>query len=88
MPEPSRADKLSADRTHLANERTLLAYIRTALGFIATGVGILGFMETQVSSFWAWGSIACGIVALVIGTVRFVQVQADVRRGQADGDGD
>ncbi|ODV79932.1 uncharacterized protein CANTADRAFT_36246, partial [Suhomyces tanzawaensis NRRL Y-17324] len=84
-------NKGSVARDHLANERTFLAWLRTSLSFITIGIGVtqLFRLETRESpdklshhsEINKYGKplggtfIALGIATLVLGFVRFFQVQ-------------
>lgn len=73
----STRDNLALERTRLANERTLLAYIRTGLSLLAAAALLLHFFSPQNAyTAIAWFLAACGLVVLVIGLVRFKQVNA------------
>jgi putative membrane protein len=68
-------DELALDRTVLANERTFLAYLRTAVALVLAGVTFLHFSEALWFSAVGVGSLAQGIVMLVLGAVRFRQMR-------------
>ena len=69
-------DHLAADRTSLANERTLLSYARTAFAFAAGGLGLIKLWPNSVGiTVIASILISIGIVALLIGFIRFIQVR-------------
>jgi len=73
-------DQLAIDRTLLANERTLLAFLRSGVALIIAGVSIMHF--ANVGWFWAIG-VACvpvGIVAGIIGIVRYRRMSALISR--------
>ena len=73
-------DVLAMDRTTLANERTLLAYVRTAVGLAASGIGLVELVEAGWSFWVGWALVGVGVVFAIVGAVRFVQVQVQVRR--------
>ena len=69
-------DQLALERTRLANERTLLAYVRTGLSLLAASVVLFQFFSSLRSHLAvAWILMACGLVVLVIGLVRFNRVR-------------
>ena len=69
-------DHLAADRTALANERTLLSYARTAFAFAAGGLGLIKLWPDSVGiTVIASILISAGIVVLLIGFIRFIQVR-------------
>lgn len=68
----STFDKLSRQRTLLANERTMLAHIRTAVALIAFGIGAVELLEKYFWSGWVGTlSIIFGIILLVFGLVYY-----------------
>jgi len=70
-------DRLALERTKLANERTFLAYIRTALSLVAAGVVILQFFQQRPHfPAIAWLLVASGLIAFLLGIVRFIQIRA------------
>lgn len=75
---PDLRDRLALDRTLLANERTLLAYVRTALALVGGGVGLLQFFDDPATRIGGWALIAAGVLALLVGAVRFRAVRADI----------
>ena len=75
-------------RTRLANERTYLAWWRTGLTSLAVGVGA-GKLIPEVAGGTAWPYEALGVGYSVLGLVfvlygyrRQVEVEAAVRRGE------
>lgn len=74
-------DQLAVDRTLLANERTLLAYLRSGVALVIAGVTMMHF-ATGEGWFWRVGlvSIPSGILAVVIGIIRFRQMNASIAR--------
>ncbi len=68
-------DHLAYDRTVLANERTLLSYIRTAIALLAAGGTLIKiFPDDQAILSLGIALTGIGLVALVTGICRFVQV--------------
>lgn len=91
-PESARA------REHLANERTLLAWIRTAIalmgmGFVVARFGLfirqLSFLASRAdphssgfSTVIGVGLVLGGLVAGVLGTIRFLRARRQIEAGQ------
>ncbi len=74
-------DKLALERTRLANERTFLAYIRTGLSLLAASAVLFQFFSSLHAYIALSGVLAVsGLVVLVIGVVRFYQVNAKLNR--------
>jgi len=76
----SLRDELAVDRTVLSNERTLLAYVRTALGFLILGLTFLHFLQQQIYRAAGYALMAVAALVLVLGIVRFVQMQRELTR--------
>lgn len=81
MPESTDIrDKLALERTRLANERTFLAYLRTALSLIAAAAVLFEFFSTRQDYIAAaWLLAGGGLLALLVGVVRFVNVRARLK---------
>ena len=80
-------DVLAIDRTRLANERTLLAYLRSGVALVIAGVSIINFAEQ--AWFLAVG-IACipiGILAGLLGILRFLRMNTAISRVRQPGAG-
>ena len=91
-PESARA------REHLANERTLLAWIRTAIalmgmGFVVARFGLfvrqLAVVNSQTdpgtprfSTAIGVGLVVGGLIAAVLGTVRFMRARHQIEIGR------
>ena len=67
-------DDLARLRTKLANERTLLAYVRTGLAIAAAGASLITFFDSLASQLLGWSLCIIGVLALLIGLVRFRRV--------------
>lgn len=85
-PETVVRDRLAMIRTELANERTILAYGRTAVVFGATGIGLVHLFESPALIWLGWAGIACAVVTLVLGVVRFRHARHEIAHRQ-DGHG-
>ena len=82
MNDTELRDALAVERTRLANERTLLAYVRTALALLAACAALLQFFPERMSlSALAWLLGASGGAMLLIGVIRFIQVNRQLARG-------
>ena len=71
-------DRLAMIRTELANERTILAYGRTAVVFGATGIGLVHLFESPALTWLGWAGIACAVVTMVLGIVRFRHARREI----------
>jgi putative membrane protein len=85
MPEADVVD--ATRRTRLANERTYLAWLRSALTALAVAVGA-GKIVPNVADVTPWpfelvgaGFAALGVVFVIGGTRRFLQVESALRKG-------
>lgn len=67
----SRADKLSQERTILANERTMLAHLRTAFALFLLGIGLIKLFEDGFSFYLGAASIAFGIAFILFAAVYY-----------------
>lgn len=72
-------DYLALDRTILANERTLLSYLRACIGAFAAGIALVKLLDSLATNILGIIFIAVSPVFLVIGIVRFIQVQRKLR---------
>ncbi|MDF7798579.1 DUF202 domain-containing protein [Pontiellaceae bacterium B1224] len=69
-------DHLAYDRTVLANERTLLSYLRTSIALFAAGGTLLKLLsEEPLMVKLGIALLFLGLVAVVVGFVRFIQVK-------------
>ena len=70
----------------LANERTFLAWIRTALGLVAGGVALDQFVRVDQGEGFvvamALLTIGAGALLAIVGTVRWVRIDAAMRAGR------
>lgn len=73
-PPPYDQQQLAAARTYMANERTLLTYVRTSLALVAFGLTLLQLHPARAGTLGG-GAIGVGVLALVVGWVRFRQRQ-------------
>ena len=80
-------DRLAIERTRLANERTALAYVRTAFALVAGALTILHVYTGTAPDAAAVTLGTLGLVALVIGGLRYRAaarlIRTDVRRRDA-----
>ncbi len=67
-------DYLAIERTKLANERTLLSYIRASLYLVIGGIAFLGMKELEEIKHVGFASLGISITMLVIGIIRFYQL--------------
>ena len=80
-------DYLAVDRTILANERTFLSYVRTALALIAAGVSFIKLFDELWIAIVGWLFVPCGVLAIVIGVLRYWQMHIAIPREHLDGPG-
>ncbi|MEM4657868.1 MAG: DUF202 domain-containing protein [Candidatus Methanosuratincola sp.] len=64
-------DRLSVNRTILANERTLLSYIRTALAMFAAGAFAVRFFDALYVQAVGGMLVLAGGVTLLVGLRRY-----------------
>lgn len=70
---------LAIERTKLANERTLLTYIRTGLYFLVAGTTLGHLIDTVFWNRMAVPIVVVGCVITVLGIVRFIRVNREIR---------
>lgn len=80
MTDTKIRNKLSLERTLMANERTLLSYVRTALTILAVGVGLLEFVDSQGTNILGWGLITAALTLVPIGVLRYLSVRKYIRK--------
>lgn len=73
-------DRLSRQRTELANERTLLSYIRTTLGFFIVGIPAVWWMEGASVQALGVASLVAGVIFLIVGIWRYFTIKAEINR--------
>lgn len=82
--KPSRSERNTDVREHLANERTLLAWVRTGVGLISVGfvverTGALSVVKTagmgsvRASEVFGLSLVILGILTLILGTIQFLR---------------
>ena len=97
-PDRSQPPESAKAREHLANERTLLAWIRTAIalmgmGFVVARFGLfvrqLAVVNSQAdpgtprfSTVIGVGLVAGGLIAAVLGTIRFMRARHQIEIGR------
>jgi putative membrane protein len=77
----SKDVRLDMKRTLLADQRTLLAYIRTALSVFVFAIFLIKFFPEAPTMFYVFlGTMAIGILILVVGFVEFLTFRRSVER--------
>lgn len=76
----------SVARDHLANERTFGAWIRTSLasfgvGYLITRIKISDPSSSEVDRILALIFISTAIVCVLVGTIRYIQVEMCMQKG-------
>lgn len=78
------SDRLSMERTQLANERTLLSYMRTSMGFVLGGFSLIQFFQNQVFMWVGALFIPAGIILSIIGLKKFIDIRASLVQHRAN----